>query len=326
MKIARHVSRFMYWLEVSVITDGEGAEAVAEALRPFAHNDGVVLEQLGDEHDPDPDALETAVTVKIYIPEKEDTPDLRRRLEELLYHMGRLYPIPPPTFRELEEQDWANAWKVNYHPFRIGRKIWIQPSWIEQEQAVPGKDGIRPDDVVLTLDPGMAFGTGLHPTTQMCLLALEKLVQPGMQVLDVGTGSAILAIAAAKLGAASLLGVDTDPLAVKAAIANAEQNGVAEHIAIRQGKLDTVAERGWDIVVVNILAPVIVGLFERDGLMDYVGENGRLILSGILEEQAGMVETAVAAAGGQVVETFQVRDWVAYVVQAADSGETKTLH
>ena len=304
----------MYWLEVGVITDGEGAEAVAEALRPFAHNDGVVLEQLGDETNPDPDALETAVTVKIYIPEESDSPELRRRLEELLYHMGRLYPLPPPTFRELEEEDWANAWRVNYHPFRIGHRIWIQPSWIEQTPAEPGKDGIRSDDVVLTLDPGMAFGTGLHPTTQMCLLALEELVQPGMTVLDVGAGSAILTIAAAKLGARSLLGVDTDELAVQAAVDNTAKNGVLDRITIRQGTLDTVTERGWDIVAVNILAPVIISLFERDGLLDYVGENGRLILSGIIEEQAAGVETAVAAASGQIIQTFNIRDWVAYVV------------
>jgi ribosomal protein L11 methyltransferase len=304
----------MYWLEVSVVTDGEGAEAVAEMLRPFAHNDGVVLEQLGDEQDPNPDALETAVTVKIYIPEDEDTPELRRRIEEVLYHMGRLYPIPPPTFRQLADEDWANAWKAHYHPFRIGNKIWIQPSWLEQEVGTPDKDGIRSEDVILTLDPGMAFGTGLHPTTQMCLLALEKVVQPGMTVLDVGTGSAILSIAAAKLGAKSLLGIDTDKLAVTAATANVAQNDVAEQIAIRQGTLDTVTQRGWDVVVVNILAPVIIALFEQGHLMDYVAADGHLILSGIIEEQGEAVATAVAAAGGQITETYQVRDWLAFVV------------
>jgi ribosomal protein L11 methyltransferase len=228
--------------------------------------------------------------------------------------MGRLYPIPPPTFRQLEEEDWANAWKAHYHPFRIGNKIWIQPSWLEVETAVSDKDGIRPGDVVLTLDPGMAFGTGLHPTTQMCLLALEKLVQPGMTVLDVGTGSAILAIAAAKLGAKSLLGIDTDNLAVTAATANAALNNVADSITIRQGTLDTVVQRGWDIVVVNILAPVIIALFGQDSLLDYVADDGYLILSGIIEEQGEAVVTAVMAAGGQIIETLQVRDWVAFIV------------
>ncbi len=300
----------MYWLEVSVVTDGEGAEAVAEVLRPFAYGDGVVLEQYGDPNDPDPDALETAVTVKIYIPEDQDTPALRRRLEEILYHMGRLYPLPPPTFRELRDEDWANAWKAHYHPFRVGKRLWIQPSWQEVETA----DATRqPDDVVLTLDPGMAFGTGLHPTTQMCLQALEELVKPGMRVLDVGTGSGILAIAAAKLGAERLLAVDTDELAVKTAVANATQNHVQEAIEIRQGTLDTISEKEWDIVVVNILAPVIIHLLEQDNLMGYVSDKGYLVLSGIIEEQGESVKTAVTTAGGQIIKTLTIKDWVSYI-------------
>ncbi len=307
----------MYWLEVSVITDGEGAEAVAEALRPFAYNDGVALEQLGDMSSLAPDALETAVTVKIYLPEAEDTPEQRRRIEEILYHMGRLYPIPPPTFRKLEEQDWANAWKTHYHPFRIGQRVWIQPSWLDAEAATDEADGIRPGDVVLTLDPGMAFGTGLHPTTQMCLQALEELVQPGQTLLDVGTGSGILAIAAVKMGAKPVLAFDTDELAVITTIANAEQNQANAHIETRQATLDKVAEKPWNIVVVNILAPVIISLFDNDHLMSYVAEDGRLILSGIVEPQMGDVETAVSRAGGKIVKTNQIRDWVSYVVSHA---------
>ena len=206
----------MYWLEVSVITDGEGAEAISEALKPFAYQESVVLEQLGDMDDLDPNALEPAVTVKIYAAEEQDTPEYRQRIEEVVYQYGRLYPIPPPTFRKLEDQDWANAWKEHYHPFRIGNKIWIQPSWLDPKEvsAESEEDGIRPDDLVLTLDPGMAFGTGLHPTTQMCMQAIESVVKPGMTVLDVGTGSGILAIAAAKLGASRLVAFDTDILAV----------------------------------------------------------------------------------------------------------------
>ncbi|MBE2221244.1 MAG: 50S ribosomal protein L11 methyltransferase [Anaerolineae bacterium] len=307
----------MYWLEVSVITDGEGAEAISEALKPFAHQESVVLEQLGDMEDLDPNALEPAVTVKIYASEEKDTPEYRQRIEEVIYQYGRLYPLPPPTFRKLEDQDWANAWKAHYQPFRIGNKIWIQPSWLDPNETPVNAegDGIRPDDVVLTLDPGMAFGTGLHPTTQMCMRALEAIVQPGMTVLDVGTGSGILAIAAAKLGASRLLAFDTDILAVKATQENTAQNGVAEKIALFEGQLDQVAEKGWDVVVVNILAPVIISLFENDGLMSYVAENGRLILSGIIEEQGAGVETAVAQAGGSIVEKLQVRDWVSYIIQ-----------
>ena len=305
----------MYWLEVSVITDGEGAEAIAEALKPFAHQESVVLEQLGDMDDLDPNALEPAVTVKIYVSEERDTPEFRQRIEEVVYQYGRLYPIPPPTFRKLEDQDWANAWKEHYHPFRIGEKIWIQPSWIDIVEETDGVEGVRSDDVILTLDPGMAFGTGLHPTTQMCMRAIEMVVKPGMTVLDVGTGSGILAIAAAKLGASHLLAFDTDILAVKATQENCIKNGVAEKISLFEGTLDQVEKKGWDVVVVNILAPVIINLFQNDDLMSYVAENGRLILSGIIEEQGEGVETAVAEAGGCVVEKLQVRDWVSYIIK-----------
>ena len=178
----------MYWLEISVQTDGEGAEAVAEMLRPFAYQESVVLEQRGDETNLDPEALEPGVAVKIYVPEDDDTPELRRHIEEVLYHLGRLYPLPPPVFRELRDEDWANAWKEHYRPFRLGRRLRIRPTWLAGEP----DDDARPDDVTLVLDPGMAFGTGLHPTTQSCLRALEDLVQPGMTVLDAGTGSGIL--------------------------------------------------------------------------------------------------------------------------------------
>ncbi len=190
----------MYWLEISVTTDGEAAEAVSEMLRPYAYDQGVVFEQLGDALSPEPNALEPEITVKIYVPEEEDAPELRHRIQEAIYHMNRLYPIPAPVFRILQDEDWATAWRKNYEPFRIGHNLLIQPSW----QQVVEKDD---DDIVITLDPGMAFGTGLHPTTQMCLLALEQYVQAEDDVMDVGTGSGILSIVAAKLGASTNLGL-----------------------------------------------------------------------------------------------------------------------
>ena len=299
----------MYWLEVSVVTDGEAAEAIADALRPFAYNNGVVLEQLGDMTDLAPDALEPTVTVKIYLPEEGDTPATRHRIEEILYHMNRLYPIGEPVFRQLQEEDWANAWKANYRPFRVGERLWIQPSWLNIDTA-----DLQPEDLVLTLDPGMAFGTGLHPTTQMCLQAVAAFVKPGMQVLDVGTGSGILAVAAAKLGAAHILAVDTDPLAVSASRANAAKNDVADQITVQAGSLADVWQRGWDLVLVNILAPVIVKLVQEDRLLSYANESGRFVLSGIVAEQADEVETAVVAAGGRIITQLTVRDWVSYLV------------
>lgn len=305
---------WMYWLEVSVVADGEAAEAVADVLRPLAYQEGVVLEQApvqqGDPRGPDPTAieLEPEVTVKIYLPGNEDTPAKRQRIREVLYYLGRLYPIPEPAFRKLADQDWAEAWKAHYTPFRVGRRLWIRPSWTTLEEAAAA------DDVILTLDPGMAFGTGLHPTTQMCLQALERLARPGMRVLDVGTGSGILAIAALRLGATSALAVDNDPQAVAAAGENALANGVAGQMDVREGSLSGVTGRGqWDLVLVNILAPVIVSLIQEDGLLDYVTAGGRLLLSGIIDEQAPAVREALAAAGGFVVDEMTVRDWVTLI-------------
>ena len=303
----------MYWLEISVRTDGEGAEAVAEVLRPFAYQESVVLEQLGDEATVDPDALESVVTVKIYVPEEEDTPAMRRRVEEILYHMSRLYPFPEPVFRQLADEDWANAWKDHYRPFRLGRRLKIWPTWLPRES----DEDVNPDDIVLILDPGMAFGTGLHPTTQGCLRALEDVVEPGMSILDAGTGSGILAIAAAKLGATEVAAFDTDTLAVRATVDNAAQNDVADAIHVWRGELDSVRDEvtraSWDIVVANILAPVIIQLLSEKGLLDYVAPKGRLILSGIILEQGPAVEEAIAEAGGQVKDTIVAGDWITYI-------------
>jgi ribosomal protein L11 methyltransferase len=303
--------RSMYWLEVSVTTDGEAAEAVAEVLRPFAHADGVVLEQLGDQTDLAPDALEPHVTVKIYIAEEDDSATVRRRIEESLYHMNRLYPISEPVFRQLADEDWAEAWKAHYHPFRVGNRIWIQPTWVEEtDPAAPA----LPDAVILRLDPGMAFGTGLHPTTQMCLQALEMVTQSGQRVLDLGTGSGILGIAALKLGATWVLGVDNDKLAVQTAVANAAANGVDGRFQGQLGTLADVAAKDWDLVLVNILAPVIVDLLQNGDLLSYGGGNGRFVFSGIIDQQATEVEQAIAAAGGTIENTLFVRDWISYVV------------
>jgi ribosomal protein L11 methyltransferase len=300
--------------EISVVTDGEAAEAVAEVLRPFAYQNSVVLEQLGDANSLDPLAVEPAVTVKIFLPQEKDTPQLRDRVKEILYHMNRLYPVPEPQFQILEEKDWAHAWKENYHPFRVGKRIWIRPSWYENDQT-PDGDTPSQDAILLVMDPGMAFGTGLHPTTQACLMALDASVQEADRVLDVGTGTGILAIAAAKLGAESVTAVDTDDLAVKAANENARLNKVNDMISTWQGDLSSVPAGQWDIVVVNILAPVIVNLLQSGALLSYVKPDGKLILSGIIDVQQAEVEEAVQSSGGTVIDRLQRGDWVTLIAQ-----------
>jgi ribosomal protein L11 methyltransferase len=294
-----------YWLEVSITTDGEAAEAVSAALEPYAYQSGVVIEQLGDVTAPSPHALEPEVTVKIYIPEYDDTDSLRRRIDETIYYLGRLYPIPQPQYRKVVDSDWATAWRKNYKPFRIGRRIWIQPSWLEADQT-------EKHDLLITLDPGMAFGTGLHPSTQMCIENLERLIQPGYSVLDIGTGSGILAIAAAKLGATKVLALDTDRMAVRTVRENVAINDVSEIVEIFQGTLSAIGHSQWDIVVVNILAPVIINLL-RENLVSYLKPWGRLIMSGIIEEQVDDVINGLAEGGGVEVERFLIRDWVTLV-------------
>ncbi len=300
--------------EISVVTDGEAAEAVAEVLRPFAYQQSVVLEQQGDMQSVDPMALESAVTLKIFVVEDEDTPQLRRKIEEIIYHMNRLYPVPAPQFQVLEEKDWANAWKENYHPFRVGEHIWIRPSWCEDDPAVDA-DRAGAADIVLVMDPGMAFGTGLHPTTQSCLSAMERTVAAGDALLDVGTGTGILAIAGAKLGAGAVTAVDTDAQAVKATKENARINEVNHLLSVWQGDLSSVSEGQWDVVVVNILAPVIIKLLDSGGLLTYVKPAGHLILSGIIDVQQAAVEEAISRAGGVVSERIPRGDWLSFVVQ-----------
>ena len=296
-----------YWLEISVTTDGEAAEAVSEYLLPFAYANSVVIEQRGDPDSADPMALESNVTVKIYVPGDDDTPALRKKIEESLYFMQRLYSaIPAPEFRILEDEDWANAWRKNYRPFRLGKRIWIQPSWLETR-------GNRPDDIVILMDPGMAFGTGLHPTTQMCLQALEESIRPGYSVLDVGSGSGILSIAAAKLGAKDVLAFDLDHMAVEATTGNALANNVQQQISVFQGSLPAKTRQKWDIVVVNILAPVIISLLREQQLLDFLSPTGELILSGIIEDQYEDVCSAVNAVGGEVNKKLTTRDWICLV-------------
>lgn len=302
----------MYWLEVSVRSDGEGAEAISELLLPFAFDDSVVLEQLGDSSSPDPCALEPEVCVKIYVPGDEDVPALRRRIEEALYHMGRLYPMPSPQFRKLEEEDWANAWKSNYRPFLVGQRLWIQPSWQAAEEP-------KGEKIIITLDPGMAFGTGLHPSTQMCLQLLEELAQPGLQVLDIGTGSGILAIAALKLGALRTTAFDTDRKAAETAAENANRNSVGDRLDVFQGPLAALKPEPWDLVVVNILAPVIEALLTQNDLLAYVAPEGRLILSGIVEDQEHETVKVLHKFGASVERKVTVRDWVTLVAKTKNA-------
>ncbi|MCX7854466.1 MAG: 50S ribosomal protein L11 methyltransferase [Anaerolineae bacterium] len=284
----------MDWLEISVETTGEGAEAVAEVLSRFAPR-GVALET-------GPEGFGTGlITVRAYVLADDQLPQTRRRVEEALWHLGQILPLPPPSFRIVAETDWAEAWKKHLTVLHIGRRLVIRPSWLPYTP-IEG-------EVVVELDPGMAFGTGTHPTTQMCLLALEDYVRPGARVLDLGTGSGILAIAAAKLGAKRVLALDTDPQAVSVARENVYRNGVADRVRVARGSLAQAIGR-FDVVVVNILARVLVEMAEQ-GLARRLAPEGRLVVAGLLAAQEEDVRKAFQQNGLAIVGRRQVEDWVA---------------
>ena len=220
-----------------------------------------------------------------------------------------LRPIGELETRVVQEEDWADAWKTHFPVLRVGRRLVIRPTWRDHEAA--------PGDVVLALDPGMAFGTGLHPTTRLCLAALEDLADErrvrGARVLDVGSGSGILSVAAGLLGARSVVAVDTDPIAAESTAANAGLNKLDDVIVARRGSVP-VADPPFDVVLANLIASLLVDLAAE--LRQSVAPGGRLIASGIFIDREAEVAGAFEDAGLHVVGRLAETDWVALTAAA----------
>ena len=298
------------WLELAVEADIEAVEAVSEILGRVAPGGTsvepgfeLVDEGLGARVDPDRPA-----TVRAYVPAR-DPVAAERAIAEAQRALGHLQafglrPIGELTSRIVHEADWAEAWKAHFPVLRIGRRLVIRPTWRRHRRGA--------DDVVLALDPGMAFGTGLHPTTRLCLAALEELADRGRlasaRVLDVGCGSGILAIAAVRLGAASAFGVDTDPIAIEATTANARRNGIARRVHAAAGSLPS-GERPFPVVLANLIASVLVAL--ADQLVAELEPGGVLLASGIFVDREGAVRDALEAAGLRVTQRWAEGEWVA---------------
>ena len=295
----------MSWLELSLTLSGELAEAVSEVLSRYALG-GVALEMAAD----DKGVLSTAadVLVKAYIPIDGQEDQQRQRIEEGLWHLSQIQPLPEPEFQILDKEDWQTSWRKHFRPIPIGNRLLITPPWITVE------DSKRE---VIVLEPGMAFGTGLHPSTRMCLEAIEDVLQPGDNILDIGCGTGILSIAAVLLGANHVLAVDNDDIAVQAARENAEKNRVAEHIQVEPGSLEQVktlqAETQTpDLIVANILSHILMDLIQS-GLATYVKPGGMIILSGILAEQSEPLVSLAADADLELIEVHSEKDWRALI-------------
>ena len=295
----------MNWIEIKLTVDGEAAEAVADLLQRYGHQ-GVSIEQIGtmpdawdEDNIPEPETL----LIRAYLQEDERAPAAKQQLEDALGHMNMMYPMPTPIYTVVDDTDWGEAWKQHYRPICIGKNILIRPLWIDVES--------EPDQIEIALDPGMAFGTGTHPTTQLCLESLEGIVEPGMSVLDLGCGSGILSIAAAKLGASSIYAIDIDPLAEKTTSDNAEQNGVADKVSAAVGSLETVLEsdQQFDLIVVNILARIILEMCGQN-LGATVRPGGQAIFSGIIQDQVDDVEKGLRQTGLEPINRRIQGDWV----------------
>ena len=289
----------------------EAVEAISEILGRVAAG-GVSVEPafelvddgLGARLDPDRPSI-----VRAYVPAR-DAAAAERATAEASAALGHLQafglrPIGDLTTRVVREADWASAWKSHFPVLRVGRRLVVRPTWRRHRAA--------PDDVVLALDPGMAFGTGLHPTTRLCLAALDQLGADGLiegaRVLDVGCGSGILAIAAAKLGARSVLGVDTDPIAVEATTANVRRNRLARRVRARFGSLPSEADP-FDLVVANLIASLLVALAEP--LREELRPGAVLLASGIFVDREADVRAAFGSVGLEVVRRSSEGDWVAF--------------
>jgi ribosomal protein L11 methyltransferase len=305
------------WLELSVSADAEAVEAVSEILGRVAPGGtsvepafALVDDGLRARIDPSRPAV-----VRAYVP-AGDRGALRTAVagvREALWHLQAfgLRPIGELQTRVVHEADWAEAWKAHFPVLRVGRRIVIRPTW-QRHRA-------KPRDVVLALDPGMAFGTGLHPTTRLCLAGIERLADAGRlargaardgtaRVLDVGSGSGILSIAAARFGAGEVVGLDTDPIAVEASIANARRNRVARRLRFRRGSLPSGAPP-FDLVVANLIATLIVALARS--LRDELRPGGVLLASGIFVDREAEVASALAEAGLRLTDRSADGDWVA---------------
>ncbi|HWR38115.1 MAG TPA: 50S ribosomal protein L11 methyltransferase [Patescibacteria group bacterium] len=308
----------MKWAEISIQTTHEATEAVADIFHDLGSS-GVVIE------DPElvnsyrrsgswdycdiPEALNTeVVTVTAYLPVDERLQEKLRQFEARVNHLAQCdldKGLGLITWREVQEEDWATSWKQYFHTARVGERVVIKPSWEEYRA--------EERDLVIELDPGMAFGTGTHHTTAMCICALEEVLKPGDQVFDVGTGSGVLAVAAAKLGAADVLAADFDPVAVRVASENVAANQVGDRVKVEVGDLLTGFSGQADVIVANIIADIIIRMLPD--VPKHLRPGGVFIASGIIVERRDEVLNALQAQHLTVEKVSEEGGWNAIIAR-----------
>lgn len=315
----------MNWTEVKIYTTTAGIDPLTGSmldlgLQGFMIEDAQDFDEFLHDTTPHWDYVDQAVMEKmkdcetcvtIYV---ADNPQGMEELMQVRQILARLKAQDPDgkygrlelEMKDVDEEDWSNAWKKYYHPVQVGEHLVVCPSWEAYDR--------QPDDVVLTLNPGMAFGTGTHDTTRLCMELLEKYITPQDTVLDVGCGSGILAITAALLGANKIIGCDIDEVAVKVAGENAALNGVQDRIAFHQGDLTSQVESSFQIICANIVADVIIRLSEDAGR--YLAKDGIFITSGIIDTREQDVLNALEQNGFQVIERRTSGGWVALACKA----------
>jgi ribosomal protein L11 methyltransferase len=304
----------MEWTDIQITVPQRDAPT-AEAIATMVSNGGIQIE---DYSDLEQEAMEIAhidlieqelldkprdiVIVHMYLAPDENLAEILPLFRERLDAAGIDYKLETAG---VEQEDWQNAWKKYYHAMEIGQRLAIVPSW----------EQYRTDRTVITMDPGMAFGTGTHETTSLCLETLDRLVAGGERVLDVGTGSGILAIAALKLGAALAEGVDIDPMCVRTAGENAERNGVAQRFRVLVGDLSDKASGTYDIITANIVAAAILSMAPH--IPALMKPDARFIASGIIDTRRSEVLEGLKSAGLEPLEVKEKRGWVCIICRRA---------
>ncbi len=300
----------MKWVEARVVFESSDFKTAIALISDIFHDfnlQGVIIET--PEVEPGIDWAENDITIPHdnavigYFPKNDQLFDRRRILEAQLLRLKQTINMTYKViYHDIDEQDWAESWKKYFYTEKITEKLVIKPSWRDYAP--------KPNEIILEIDPGMAFGTGTHPTTRMCIKLIEKMINPKDSFLDVGTGSGILMIAAAKLGAAKMMGIDTDEVAVSVA----EQNLLKNHInpdifEVKTGNLVSGVIGRFSLVTANILSEIIVELL--DDIHAVLEKNGIFICSGIIKSKQEMIEKKLTAMGFEVIETAIEEDWVA---------------